>query len=1041
MISKITLLFIAIFSIIQLNAETITVNNTNDSGPGSLRDAVNQASNGDVIQFNPNLISSGNATINLLSEISINRSIQVIGLFNTADTLFLSGRGVNRIFNINLSGSTDSTLVLDALFVINGKTSDKGGAFYVANTNSLAITNSLFKRNYALSDGGAIYTLGNCDLTISNSAFLSDTSMNNGGAIYMNHRSNMLVENSFFDLNYANSGGGAIFNYSVSSTSNLSNLVINNCEFRRNRRFTGEGAAIYSQKANITVNSSLFTENVGSAIAVTSLVSAAHSTAAYLHINNTDFIDNMSFGPGAALDLENYNVEISDCNFDANVSSGGGAISAKSLIVSIADSKFTNNTGGSSGGGAVRFIEGTTSIITSCSFSYNSANFGGAINGVGDIEIHSCTFDHNTSQVGGAIYGYAFSTDLYNTEILISKSTITENRSTNNGGGLYFITTGNRFVRTTIENSTIYKNSTVGTGGAMNMNATTTASSIELKSCIVAENGESTIVNTNSPTIVSQGYNIFSDASLSGQAPTDQMNVDSTALDLQVLQNYGGTTLTMRPGISSVAIDMGDPSDLTDAQNAPIVGGIRDVGAAEYVCTTFNDLTINSCGPYTSESGTILTSSGIYYDTASVSGCNTFSVIDLTISQPSSSTDVQVACENYTWINGTTYSSSNNTATYVIPNSVGCDSTITLNLTINQPTSVTDVQLACEPFTWINGTTYTSSNNTAVHVIPSSAGCDSTITLNLTIAQPSASTDVQTACGSYTWINGTVYTSSTNTATYIIPNMAGCDSTITLDLTLLNSFGTDIQTGCGPFTWIDGNVYTNSNNSATYAVPNAAGCDSIITLNLTIQTSFITDVQSACDTYTWIDGISYVTSNNSATYTLTNALGCDSIITLNLTITTLDNATTVNGSTITATQSNASYTWVDCNNGNAPISGATSQSFSPTINGNYAVIITKNGCTETSDCVTITNVGIEESPSANHLVIYPNPSTNGLFNINYTGQLNDIEVLDQLGRKVNIRFNKNNGTLDGSQLAPGKYLVRLFLNDADVVIKSIVVSR
>jgi hypothetical protein len=353
----------------------------------------------------------------------------------------------------------------------------------------------------------------------------------------------------------------------------------------------------------------------------------------------------------------------------------------------------------------------------------------------------------------------------------------------------------------------------------------------------------------------------------------------------------------------------------------------------------------------------------------------------------------------------------------------------------------TDVQVACEPFTWINGTTYTSSNNTATHVIPSSAGCDSTITLNLTIGEPTTSTDIQTACGSYTWINGTVYTNSTNTATHVIPNASGCDSTITLDLTLLNSSSTDIQSGCGPFTWIDGNVYTNSNNSATHVVPNAAGCDSIITLNLTIQTSFTTDIQSACDTYTWIDGNTYVTSNNSATYTLTNAIGCDSIITLNLTITTLDNATTVNGSTISATQSNASYTWIDCNNGNAPISGATSQSFSPTVNGDYAVIITKNGCTETSDCVTITNVGIEESPSANNLVIYPNPSTNGLFNINYEGQLNDIEVLDQLGRKVDARFDKNNGIIDGSQLAPGKYLVRLFINDSDVVLKSIVVSR
>ena len=55
---------------------------------------------------------------------------------------------------------------------------------------------------------------------------------------------------------------------------------------------------------------------------------------------------------------------------------------------------------------------------------------------------------------------------------------------------------------------------------------------------------------------------------------------------------------------------------------------------------------------------------------------------------PSSSTDTQEECEEFTWIDGNTYTESNNTATFVIPNAVGCDSTITLNLTINNLTTL-----------------------------------------------------------------------------------------------------------------------------------------------------------------------------------------------------------------------------------------------------------------------------------------------------------------------------------------------------------------
>ena len=140
-----------------------------------------------------------------------------------------------------------------------------------------------------------------------------------------------------------------------------------------------------------------------------------------------------------------------------------------------------------------------------------------------------------------------------------------------------------------------------------------------------------------------------------------------------------------------------------------------------------------------------------------------------------------------------------------------CSATGTFDVTIINSTVGTDVKTACESFTWIDGNTYTSSNNTATHILTNAAGCDSTVTLDLTINNSTVGTDVKTACESFTWIDGNTYTSSNNTATHILTNAAGCDSTVTLDLTInyILLLGTDVKTACESFTWIDGNTYTS----------------------------------------------------------------------------------------------------------------------------------------------------------------------------------------------------------------------------------------
>ena len=533
------------------------------------------------------------------------------------------------------------------------------------------------------------------------------------------------------------------------------------------------------------------------------------------------------------------------------------------------------------------------------------------------------------------------------------------------------------------------------------------------------------------------------------------------------------------------------------------------------------DLTINNssastdvqtaCNSYVWMNGvTYFASNNTAKDTLiNAAGCDSIITLDLTINNSSTSTDVQTACDSYMWMNGVTYFASNNTAKDTLTNAAGCDSIITLDLTINNSSASTDSRTSCGSsafeipnnsiddnmnavideylgYQWIDNNYYAATNNTATYTTTNTAGCDSTVTLDLivlpsfvttydvvstcgsytwvngvtynssvtptgfadevhyyyatngcdsvmlildlTINNSSASTDTHVACDSLTWINGTTYYTSNNTATHTVMNAAGCDSIITLDLTVnYASSSTDTHIECDSYTWIDGVTYTSSNNTATYTSTNTIGCDSIVTLDLTINnSSATTDVQTACDSYTWVDGMTYTTSNNSATYTSTNADGCDSVVTLDLTINTINTSTTTNGVTITSDENGAGYVWIDCDNGNIPLPGEINQSFTATTNGNYAVIISKNGCSDTSNCVNISTIGVNENEVNNQILIYPNPS-NGIVNIDLGEfQAESVTVYSSRGRIVYFEKEITDSTLQLTIDAPaGIYYIEI----------------
>jgi hypothetical protein len=324
-------------------------------------------------------------------------------------------------------------------------------------------------------------------------------------------------------------------------------------------------------------------------------------------------------------------------------------------------------------------------------------------------------------------------------------------------------------------------------------------------------------------------------------------------------------------------------------------------------------------------------------------------------------------------------------------------------------------------------------------------GCDSIRTLHLTINNSTTSTDTVVACDSYTWIDGITYTSSNNTATFASTNAAGCTHTTTLHLTINNSTtSTDTVVECDSYTWIDGNTYTSSNDTATFTSTNAAGCTHITTLHLTINNSTSSYMsQEICDyqEYTWyLNGDSIGTYTNADVYTHvgTNSAGCTHIDSLELIVHDSPQITVQQNSVdqtiwevnIIGGTSPYTYSWTDTAGLFASTAPQVDSDNMP--NGEYHVTVTDaNGCVSNTDVFNInynaiTNLNISE------FSVYPNP-TSGYLNIEFTStKLADyaVKVISYNGAQVYIddlrRFNGDyKNTIDLSSFAKGTYLVEI----------------
>ena len=295
--------------------------------------------------------------------------------------------------------------------------------------------------------------------------------------------------------------------------------------------------------------------------------------------------------------------------------------------------------------------------------------------------------------------------------------------------------------------------------------------------------------------------------------------------------------------------------------------------------TIYDTVPLNACNSITHKNKTY-TESGLYIvDTTLLEdGNRQVNVLSLTINHATTGELTVKQYEPYTSDQGNTYNTSGDFVE-TISNAAGCDSTITLHVTIYNTTYTSEELSGCESVTYKNNTyTETSSVNDTIYA---QNGDREIKTVNITVRHTTSGDTITSACESFKWY-GRIYKSSGD-YTHKLTNAVGCDSIVTLHLTINQpTHGDTIASECNSFTWY-GTEYQSSGDY-TYTKTNVAGCDSIITLHLTVSHPTAGEEQiTRCLSYTSPRGNTYTESGDYTEMT-TNKEGCDSTITIHLTL-------------------------------------------------------------------------------------------------------------------------------------------------------------
>ena len=664
--------------------------------------------------------------------------------------------------------------------------------------------------------------------------------------------------------------------------------------------------------------------------------------------------------------------------------------------------------------------------VERCVFSGNISGNGGGLSTNGG-PVKNCKFLGNRGSYGGALYCSFGSSQ-------VSNCVMTGN-SGYNGGAMAFCDGSYQIINCTASgNKGLSQN---GVYLQTNFAGTNYNVSLSINNCILWDGTTSLVSGSSTYGSISAANSIIA---TSGPSPyTGSGNTNSDPLFVSPLASTAAPTVNGDYHLMacSPAINTGSGSSVgtVDADSNARYVGVLDRGAYEFqtAVPTLTPITGNStlCANATLQlsnttSGGVWTSSSPAVATVSTSGL---------VTGMSAGTD---------------------TIKYATINSLGCSGIVTRIITVY---AVPNLAAISGPNTLCAGTNITLANSTSGGAWSSSDPGIATI-------------------GSTGIVSGIV--GGVDTVKYTVVNTNGCAKTVAKTITInplpalsvisapdslctgLNYSVTNSYTGGA---WFSNDTFVariNRTNgmliavgpgqaTLTYTAATSAGCSasasrtitilatpviSPITGNSSVCTGSLIQLSESSPGGAWSSSNPAVATVNSSglvnaltagtaiiSYTISNSSGCVATQTKAITATTIDNTVTKNGAILTATQTGASYQWVACP-GYLPIVAQTNRIFTATANGNYAVVISLNGCTDTSACETLTGLSVHATP-LEKLLVYPNPS-NGLISVTVAFVAENILVADITGRILMVtRPTGQKTVLDLNSYPSGIYVITI----------------
>ena len=142
--------------------------------------------------------------------------------------------------------------------------------------------------------------------------------------------------------------------------------------------------------------------------------------------------------------------------------------------------------------------------------------------------------------------------------------------------------------------------------------------------------------------------------------------------------------------------------------------------------------------------------------------------------------------------------------------------------------------------------------------------------------------------------------------------------------------------------------------------------------------------------------------------------------------------------TLIAQASSANFQWINCED-NSPFPDSTFATFTVGQSGSYAVEVIQNGCVDTSNCVTFTNVGILENATKTSISIYPNPAKELIrFDITSPFSVHNyaLKLYDVMGRLVLVEnLESHENSVSVAHLKPGVYTYQVGGNWGSLVVE------